>query len=211
MWPADHNRASPSSDAVLHHFDERAATYAKLCARAPWSWLRRRECDAVFHALGDINGRVVLDLGCGAGFYACQALVRGAAEVTGIDKSPEMVRAAPRLDDLHVQQGDAEAIDVAGAFDCIICAGLLEFTASPASVLKAARQVVVDDGSMVVLIPCESWAARRYAGWHGRHGVRVKLFSSAFLGELAGQTNWVVADICSVWPMSHVVRLDPAL
>ncbi|MBB54876.1 MAG: hypothetical protein CMF67_10935 [Magnetovibrio sp.] len=211
MLPAEQNRASLSSDAVLHHFGERAETYAASCARAPWSWLRRRECDAVFHALGDVKERAVLDLGCGAGFYACQALVRGASAVTGIDKSPEMVRATPRLAGLHVQQGDAEALEVAGVFDRIVCAGLLEFAASPMLVLSGARQVVRDNGWMVVLIPRESWVARRYAGWHSRHGIQIKLFSSAFLGELARQTNWVVADIWSVWPMSHVVRLDPAL
>lgn len=45
-------------------------------------------------ALGDVSGQKVLDLACGSGHYSRAIRARGAAEVTGVDVSPEMVAAA---------------------------------------------------------------------------------------------------------------------
>ncbi len=41
----------------------------------------------------NLNGKKVLDAGCSAGWYSSQ-LLQGGAEVTGLDISPEMVKAA---------------------------------------------------------------------------------------------------------------------
>jgi putative methylase len=52
----------------------------------------------LFHAYmkGDIEGRSVLDLGCGTGILACGAALLGAKEVTGVDIDPHSVAAAYR-------------------------------------------------------------------------------------------------------------------
>ena len=48
----------------------------------------------LFQLLGDLQGRTVLDLGCGEGFYARQFKRAGAAEVTGVDISKGMIALA---------------------------------------------------------------------------------------------------------------------
>ena len=48
----------------------------------------------LFEALGDVRGQTVLDLACGEGFYSRLLKRSGAAEVTGVDISPEMIRLA---------------------------------------------------------------------------------------------------------------------
>ena len=50
----------------------------------------------LFRLLGDIRGQRVLDLACGEGFYTRLLRKAGAAEVTGVDISPEMIRLARR-------------------------------------------------------------------------------------------------------------------
>ncbi|GAB2545597.1 class I SAM-dependent methyltransferase [Rhodanobacter koreensis] len=53
-----------------------------------------------------LQGEVVLDAGCGSGRYMLHALQRGAARVTGVDLSPEMLqRAAAELDTLQPGAG----------------------------------------------------------------------------------------------------------
>lgn len=44
--------------------------------------------------LPDVNGRRVLDLGCGAGQLARHLATRGAAEVIGVDVSERMLECA---------------------------------------------------------------------------------------------------------------------
>ena len=48
----------------------------------------------LFEALGNVRGQSVLDLACGEGFYSRLLKRSGAAEVTGVDISPEMIRLA---------------------------------------------------------------------------------------------------------------------
>lgn len=48
----------------------------------------------LFQLLGDLRGRTVLDLACGEGFYTRQFKHAGAAQVTGVDISKEMIALA---------------------------------------------------------------------------------------------------------------------
>jgi len=47
-----------------------------------------------FDKFGDLNGKRVLDVGCGSGIYALECCQRGALSVTGVDPAPNMIRLA---------------------------------------------------------------------------------------------------------------------
>lgn len=64
--------------------------------------------------LGDLRGRTLLDLACGEGVYARQFKRMGAAEVTGVDVSTEMVKLAEaqeRADPIGCRYVRADAAD----------------------------------------------------------------------------------------------------
>ena len=46
--------------------------------------------------VGDVNGKTILDLGCGSGFFAIEFANRGAKKVIGIDNSEEQITAAKK-------------------------------------------------------------------------------------------------------------------
>jgi 16S rRNA (guanine966-N2)-methyltransferase len=84
--------------------------------------------EAVFSILGDIAGARVLDLFCGSGALAIEALSRGAAEATLVDTQPKTARG--NVEDL----GLADRATVAradatrflrradeGSFDLVLC------------------------------------------------------------------------------------------
>ncbi len=84
----------------------------------------------IMQRLGDINGKAILDLGCGAGENAVYFALQG-AHCTAADWSQEMVNTALLLAALHGvsiegQQVNAHELPFPdGSFDCVYAANLL--------------------------------------------------------------------------------------
>ena len=79
----------------MFNYDEIAADYAAKVDSAPYNALYERP--AMMALLPDLEGKRILDAGCGSGWYAEQLIERGAI-VAGVDASHEMVeRAKARL------------------------------------------------------------------------------------------------------------------
>jgi 2-polyprenyl-3-methyl-5-hydroxy-6-metoxy-1,4-benzoquinol methylase len=66
---------------------------------------KRAECYTFFRMVGALAGQRVMDVACGFGFYTRLLKQRGAAQVLGVDISPERIRLA------H-QQEQAEPLGV---------------------------------------------------------------------------------------------------
>ena len=145
----------------------------------------------------DLPARRVLDIGCGQGTQAL-VLARRGHTVTGLDSSeqllddfravleaePESVRERVRL-----VRGDALALGElfgAGAFDVVLCHGVLMYFADPGPLLDAIAQVaapgatlslLVRNGDALAMRPGllgdwdEANAAFEGSGYHNRLGV----------------------------------------
>src|SRR5262245_42326897 len=85
---------------------------------------KRAERYTFFRMVGALNGQRVLDLACGDGFYTRLLKQHGAAEVLGVDISPEMIRLAREHEQqaplgLTYQVGDAVTLSQLGPFDLV--------------------------------------------------------------------------------------------
>lgn len=81
-------------------------------------WWRFFPKEYVFKVLGDINGKLICDLGCGEGVIASQSAILG-AEVTAIDISPKLIEIAERRaildgvkDKIEFIVADAEELNI---------------------------------------------------------------------------------------------------
>lgn len=93
---------------------------------------------------GSLRGRRVLDLGCNAGFWSLAAIEAGADFVLGVDLSPEHVEQAKLV--FEVQQveparysfraGDLFTADFGGAFDVVLCLGVLDHIDRPVELFE---------------------------------------------------------------------------
>ncbi len=107
---------------------------------------------AYVEARADLNGKRVLDVGCGGGLLS-EAMARRGANVTGIDLAPLTVEVA----ELHAlsssleieylrQSAETHALERPDTYDVVTCMEMLEHVPDPGSVLRALSTLVKPDG-----------------------------------------------------------------
>jgi len=104
-----------------------------------------------------LRGQAVLDAGCGSGRYMLHALRRGAARVTGVDLSPQMLeRASAELGALHASatvalvQGSLAALPLPDArADLTVCGLVVGHLDDLAQSLAELRRVTRPGGTLL--------------------------------------------------------------
>ncbi len=151
-----------------------ALTQQRLWSSDPQAWARYAEphnrplFEAVLHAaaspLGGLDGRRLLDVGCGTGLVLRLARERGAS-VHGVDVVPGMLALAAEAEpsaELHL--GDLQFLpfpdagvrpagsDAAGSdagFDAVTAVNALQFAADPVAAVAEAARVIRPGGVLV--------------------------------------------------------------
>jgi 2-polyprenyl-6-hydroxyphenyl methylase / 3-demethylubiquinone-9 3-methyltransferase len=104
-------------------------------------------------SLAKLQGKTVLDVGCGGGILA-DSMARKGAIVTGIDLSTKALKVA-QLHALEAQtpnvsyreiSAEALAAEQAGQFDVVTCMEMLEHVPNPALVVQACSDLVKPGG-----------------------------------------------------------------
>ncbi len=103
--------------------------------------------------LASLQGKAVLDVGCGGGILS-DSMARKGAQVTGIDLSTKALKVAQ----LHALEAgtanvryrevsaEAMAAELPGQFDVVTCMEMLEHVPDPSSVVRACSQLVKPGG-----------------------------------------------------------------
>jgi malonyl-CoA O-methyltransferase len=134
---------------------EPAAAYARWAATyppAPHNLLMEMEQAAMLELMPEGRNKAALDLACGSGRYLNILRERGAANVTGLDLSREMLAAA-LAHQKKLLQGDLCALPLASeSFDFVVCGlavghveNLRSLIAEASRVLKAGGEFLYSD------------------------------------------------------------------
>jgi len=106
---------------------------------------------------GSLSGHRVLDLGCGAGFWALEAIDAGADFVLGIDAHATFVDQAKLVfegkgiepERYSFEQGNIFEHVLPGSFDIVLCVGLMHVISKPVELFeliqRAGAEVIVID------------------------------------------------------------------
>jgi len=140
MELSDHARQNRAAwDAEAEAYQERNA---KAIEHEAPHWGMWQLPESELQALGELDGRDVLELGCGAGQFGL-SLVRQGARVTGIDNSAKQLEFARAKvgDRMTLVHGSAEALPFEDAsFDLVCCDhGAVGFTDPRVVVPEVAR------------------------------------------------------------------------
>ena len=149
----------------------------------------------------------VLDVGCATGYLA-QALVERGCTVSGVEFDEQAAEEArPHLERLVI--GDIEEMDLAAAFgderfDVVVFGDVLEHLRDPLPVLRSARKLLADRGSVVASIPNVAHGSVRLALMAGRFdyqplglldSTHIRFFTRSSIEDLFREADLVPIDV----------------
>ena len=135
----------------------RKGPYSLFGVNIDTEWRSDFKWDRLAHAIDSLEGRRVLDVGCGSGYHCWRMKGAGAAEVIGIDPTPLFVlqfKAIQRylnIDTVHVLPLALEQLPPKlKAFDTTFSMGVLYHRRSPIDHLMDLRDTLVSGGQLVL-------------------------------------------------------------
>ena len=131
-----------SDRAIQHIYKNFAESYeSRMCDDLKYAGPERLQ-DGIKAVIGDKSGLTMLDLGCGSGLMGVNTKWR-AAELTGVDLSPEMIelaRARNIYDRLEVAEITGWLDQGNTPFDLIVCSDCLIYFGDLGQIVKSAER-----------------------------------------------------------------------
>lgn len=111
-----------------------------------WRGVVRKRFHLVMQRLGSLEGKTILDVGCGSGRYCLAYAAAGAKNVVGIDFAAAMIEIANRYaaeqkisDRCHFIAGTFPGDVPAGTYDYSTAMGFFDYVADAAALVRAMR------------------------------------------------------------------------
>lgn len=203
-------RFAAESDRWDGIYSERSSWPARL-----WDRLTRRNVRErfrrTFEAFGPLEGKSVIDLGCGSGRYLIEAASRGATRVVGVDLASPMIDVAERLarsfsfgDRIELEVGDLYEIELAERFDLVIANGVFDYLPDAPRALARMRRMTGD--TLIASFPDRAAfrALPRRLYWRAR-GLSITLFDERQILALARAAGFTQVAVERIGPIFLLV------
>jgi SAM-dependent methyltransferase len=157
------------------------------------------EWPALRALLPALEGRRVLDLGCGFGWFCRWARERGAAAVLGVDVSERMLaraRAESRDPAIAYVRADLEQLDVdTGGFDLVYSALAFHYVKDLAGLLARIRAALTPGGALVFSVEHPVCTAPASPDWSVDAAGRRAWPLTGYLDEGPRSTDWLAQGV----------------
>lgn len=184
------------------YFDIVAEHYLNNSMKGLWGWFKKKEADAI---VGFMNHpRIVLDIGCGSGYYSNIIKDLFDCHVTCVDISTKMLDNLDRRfqDKICIQ---AEEFTTENKFDLILCIGMLEFSNDPGKVFSNVSKMLSPDGTFIILIPTKNIIGLLYKIFHKAHGLNIRLYDMKEIDAYASNAKLIMQQIKQIQSFSTII------
>lgn len=176
----------------FEQYSEMPRSKGGLEAAGEWPVLREM--------LPDLEGKAVLDLGCGYGWHCRYAREMGARSVLGIDISAKMLAEARKQTKdpaITYRQVAIEDVDLsAGYFDVVLSSLALHYVKDFARVCHEVYRLLKNKGTFVLSVEHPIFTARAEQDWHyGPQGERLHWPVDHYQAEGVRETHFLGSDV----------------
>ena len=145
--------------------------------------------------LPGLNGKRILDLGCGFGWFARWARQQGAASVLGLDVSNNMLERARELtadNAIEYRRVDLEEAEFPeSAFDLVFSALALHYVRNLPRIFSAVNRALCDESWFVLSIEHPIYTASRNAQWLPHNDGHKTWPVDGYSDESSRTTDWL--------------------
>lgn len=157
------------------------------------------EWPALQAMLPDLQGRRVVDLGCGFGWFARWAAGQGAAQVLGLDLSDNMLaraRAETASPAVDYQRADLETLALPeAAFDLAYSSLAFHYVEDFSKLARTIAQALRPGGLLVFSIEHPVFMASRTAAWQARQDGSLFWPVDGYAVEGRRTTDWLAQGV----------------
>lgn len=105
----------------------------------------------------DLRGKLLLDLGCGTGWFSRRARERG-ADVVSVDLGPSLLKQVLRKAPVRPVAGSALNLPFRdSSFDVVVSSEMIEHTTDPAQAVREMARVLKPGGPLALTCPNRAW------------------------------------------------------
>ncbi len=208
-YPSDHwLRGDEAEAALARYLDQQSKAYSRVKNRF------------IRELLGNLNGRRVLDFGCGGGLWSVEASIGGAAEVLALDAEQGALAAAELLAKQRgayprprfLRRDNLPEPEEFGRFDVVLAKDILEHLADDRGFLARVRRLLAPGGRLV-LSTQNAWSLnflleggyhrllRRDLAWQGWDPTHLRFYSPRSLRRLLGSAGLR----CEAWRGAYLL------
>lgn len=193
---------------AIAYYDKISTDYDETVSKGILKYPRDRERNIVLKlAKFDRPGDSMIDVGCGAGFFALAAKKAG-MYVHAVDTSTGMVmKLSGKVDEIEV--ADVETMEIERTFDRVVCAGVLDFVMNPEKAFCNLCRLVGPGGRLIILSPRRGLGGLFYRYEKKAFGIkRINLYQRAWYENLGKQCGLNLIECVHPLPTNMAVVFE---
>lgn len=194
-------------ETMMPFFENQHQSYLQRSQRGLWQHFRKREMATILKMLRPIRGQSLVDLGCGAGFYAIPLQVEYGMNVLAVDSSPGMLEGLKQKN-IKTLLSPIESLGDIGRYDHALAAGVLEFIFPANVVFTKCRDFLNVGSKLIILIPTDNWAGWAYRLAHDWQGCRTYLRPVSEYQEMALAAGFRLKAVQRCTPISLAMHFE---